>query len=251
MTPKAARVILATQPLPSGNPTPDQAAALETIRRSEELMADFEFQKQADLAGLAALGEMTVPPAIAEKIKELQTTAASSRGKTRFNPLDPATLSVTIGFILLVGLLTWHFLGRSGSFPEEALSVAAEGIRLQTDQFDVVEENAGALADWFLMKGFDRFQIPDEFSNYQAAGARIFKIENQPIAVLAVPENFMFFMVFDPVPFGISVAPEGSWRTIALDQKYAAAIREVDGMCFMVVAPGTRQSIKDLISQKR
>jgi len=251
MTPKAARIFLASQPPIPSEPTGQQASALDAIRKSDSLLAEYEHQIQIDQTAAAALSGITVPPETAATLQTLHLTAASSRGKARFNPLDPATLSVTIGFLLMVGLLTWHFLGRAGVFPEEALSIAEEGRRLRTDQFDVVEDAAGSLGDWFLMKGFDKFRIPEEFSKFQAVGARIFKIENQPVAVLAVPDNFMFFMVFDPAPFGISVEPQGSWRTIEFDNKFAAGIREIDGMCFMVVLPGNKQTVQDLISANR
>ena len=100
------------------------------------------------------------------------------------------------------------------------------------------------------MKGFERFSVPSQFAKYQTAGARIFKIEGQKVGVLAIPENFMFFMVFDPAPLGIEIYPEGSWRVAEFDYKYAAAIREQDGMCFMVVIRGTKADLENLIAAK-
>ena len=59
----------------------------------------------------------------------------------------------------------------------------------------------------------------------------------------------MFFLVFDPVPLGIEIHPEGSWRIAEFDYKFAAAIREEKGMCFMVVIKGTKKDLAQLIEK--
>ena len=246
MTPHAARIFLSSQP--------SDARSLEKViaalQKSPELLADYERQLQTDHIVGETISGLPIPPLCQEELAGIREHAAATKAKARFHPLDPAMLSVTVGFLLLVGLLTWHFLGRAGVFPEEALSIAVEGVKLRTDQFEIVAEEAGVLEDWFLMKGFERFRVPSQFAKFQTAGARIFKIEGQQVGVLAIPENFMFFMVFDPAPLGIEVQPEGSWRVTEFDYKYAAAIREQDGMCFMVVVRGTKADLEDLIAAK-
>jgi len=246
MTPHAARIFLSSQP--------SDARSLEKViaalQKSPELLADYERQLQTDHIVGETISGLPIPPVCQEELAGIREDASAAKAKARFHPLDPSMLSVTVGFLLLVGLLTWHFLGRAGVFPEEALSIAVEGVKLRTDQFEIVAEEAGLLEDWFLMKGFERFSVPSQFAKFQTAGARIFKIEGQQVGVLAIPENFMFFMVFDPAPLGIEIQPEGSWRVAEFDYKYAAAIREQDGMCFMVVIRGTKADLKDLIAAK-
>lgn len=246
MTPRAARIFLSSQPADAGS----LEKVLAAIQKSPDLLSDYERQLQTDQLVTETIGQLPIPPVCLEGLAGIRADAAAAKAKVRFHPLDPAMLSVIVGFLLLVGLLTWHFLGRSGVFPEEALSIAVEGVKLRTDQFEIVTEEAGVLEDWFLMKGFERFSVPSQFAKYQTAGARIFKIEGQQVGVLAIPENFMFFMVFDPAPLGIEIHPEGSWRVAEFDYKYAAAIREQDGMCFMVVIRGTKADLEDLIAAK-
>jgi len=246
MSPKSARQFLAIQfPEPQGSREVDRA--LDALGKAPVLQAEYEAQVALDKATGAALAAVEIPPAVLSDLDARAAGISTAHSNRRFNPRDPAMLAVGIGFLLLIALLAWHFLGRAGVFPEEALTIAAEGAKLRTDQFEVVEEKAGNLEDWFVLKGFDRFHVPAKFANFEAAGARIFKIENRPVAVLAIPENFMFFLVFDPAPLGIDIHPEGTWQFTEFDYKYAAAIREEKGMCFMVVIKGKAKDLVRLV----
>jgi len=248
MSPKSARQFLAIHP-PDPPDSRGMVRARDALAKSPVLLAEYGAQVALDKAVGSVLADVAIPSAVLGDIGARSAAISAVRSRRRFNPRDPAMLAVAIGFLLLVAVLVWHFLGRAGVFPEEALTIAAEGAKLREDQFEVVEDKAGALGDWFVLKGFDRFHVPTKFANYQVAGARIFKIENRPVAVLAVPENHMFFLVFDPAPLGLEIHPEGSWR-IAVDYKFAAAIREEKGLCFMVVViKGTKKDLSRLIEK--
>ena len=248
MSPKSARQFLAIQP-PDPPDSRGMARACGALAKSPGLLAEYGAQVAMDKAVGSVLVDVAIPPAILDDLDARAAAISAARSGRRFNPRDPAMLAVAIGFLLLVAVLAWHFLGGAGVFPEEALTIATEGAKLRAEQFEVVEDKAGALEDWFVLKGFDRFLVPEKFANYQVAGARIFKIENRPVAVLAVPENHMFFLVFDPVPFGLAIHPEGTWRLAEFDYKFAAAIREENGMCFMVVIKGPLKDLSRLIEK--
>ena len=248
MSPKSARQFLAIQ-LPEPTGSPEVSRARDVLAKSPALLEEYEAQVAVDKAVCSILAGMEIPPTVNSTLGEQAAAISTARSKRRFNPRDPAMVAVAIGFLLLVAVLAWHFLGRAGIFPEEALTIAAEGAKLRTEQFEVVEAKAGDLEDWFVLKGFDRFHVPEKFAGYQAAGARVFKIENHPVAVLAIPENFMFFLVFDPASLGIKIRPEGSWEFAEFDYKYAAALREDNGMCFMVVIKGTSKDLARLIKK--
>lgn len=249
MSPKSARQFLAILP-----PEPSDSAAItrarDALAKSPVLLAEYEVQVALDKAACSMLSGLDIPPAVVADLDAQAAAISASRSGRSFNPRDPAMLAVAIGFLLLVAVLAWHFFGRAGVFPEEALTIATEGAKLRTEQFEVVEDKAGDLGDWFVLKGFDRFHVPAKFANSQVAGARIFKIESRPVAVLAVPENHLFFLVFDPAPLGIEIRPEGSWRIAEFDYKFAAAIREEKGMCFMVVIKGSAKDLARLIEKR-
>ena len=92
------------------------------------------------------------------------------------------------------------------------------------------------MQDWFTLKGFDNFRVPREFAQFDVVGVRIFTVDNEPVAQVAVPENFMYFYCFSAQPLGIKVVPEGSWRITESDRS-VLAIREENGLCFLVCVP--------------
>ncbi len=141
MTPKAARQFLAILP-PDSPETRELERARGIVAKSPLLQAAYESQLTLDTAARSALVNLEIPEPLAGELSTLAVEATVQRSKRRFNPRDPAMISVTIGFLLLVAVLTWHFLGRVGVFPEEALTIAAEGVRLRNDQFEVVDEKA-------------------------------------------------------------------------------------------------------------
>jgi len=159
-----------------------------------------------------------------------------------------AAFAVGIGFLLLVALLVWIFLGRAGTFPNEALKIAATGAKAAPNEFDAVEEKVSELQDWFALKGFDNFQVPAEFGAFDVVGVRQFTVDNEPIAQALIPENVMYFYCFASQPFGISIAPEGSWRITEADRS-VFAIREEKGMCFLIAFRGSKQQMKELLQR--
>lgn len=248
MTPKAARHFLAIQHPDDIEHHRDCRRALAAVDRAPDLRADVDRQIGIDREWAARLHAVPLPEAIAERLHVLGRTAAARRKRFSFG--DPAILSALLGLFLLAGILTWHLMGRAGVFPEEALAVAIDGVKLRADQFEPVEESAGALEDWFLLKGFEKFRIPEGFDQYEVAGARLFKVDGQPVAALAVPENYMFFFIFDGRPAGVSLEPEGSWIFTEFDFRYAAALRQDQGVCFLVVIRGKKEELEKIVGQR-
>ena len=121
-------------------------------------------------------------------------TAKHGKGRTPVG--SHAAFAVGVSVLLLVALLVWIFLGRAGTFPNEALKIAATGAKAAPNQFDAVEEKASELQDWFALKGFDNFQVPAEFDGFDVVGVRRSTVVDQPIAQALVPENVMYFYCF-------------------------------------------------------
>lgn len=177
-----------------------------------------------------------------EQIEDAAKELSAQHDEGRLSVRNPATLAVGFGFLLLVAVLVWYFLGQAGVFPDEAIKIATEGMQASPEQFEPVEERAGALQDWFMLKGNDIFRVPMQFENFTVAGVRSFKVENELIAQAAVPENAMYFFSFASQPFGITVAPEKSWR-ITEAGRSVLAIREENGVCFMIGFRGAKSDM--------
>ena len=243
MTPAAARKILAMHLEDAVEAAPSSVQkALKALGGSPELLADYERQTVLDRRGRKILAEAEVPPDVEQALSE----AVASLPARRFQPKDPAILAAALGFLLLVALLVWNFLGRPAAFPPDAGEIAEMVIENGDESFDDVGEPAGEVEDWFVMKGFDGFKVPDHLAANLAETGGLLKIRNRDVAVVVVPGRDSRFVVFEAEPFGVDI-PEGEWRTVRIDDRFAAAVRQQDGMCFMIVRRGSLASVQDLL----
>jgi hypothetical protein len=216
--------------------------ALKVIAGSPESMADYEHQKALDKQAKKILSDAAVPAEVEQSL----TASVAALPARRFHPRDPAFLAAALAFLLLVALLIWNFLGRPAVFPPDAAEIAETVITAENEPFDQVGEPAGDIGDWFLMKGFDGFKVPEHLASHVAESGGIIKVQNQPVAVVVVPGRDARFVVFDANSFGIDL-PDGEWRSVRIDDRHAAAIRQQDGMCFMIVRRGSLASVEDLL----
>lgn len=214
------------------------ALALEKTRE--------QIQPATDAEGVAAVNAIELPHQAATDISDAAHTFSQPHEGSKMSIRNPATLAVALGFLLLIGVLTWHFLGQAGVFPDEAIKIATDGSAARPDQFDPVEEKAGQLQDWFMLKGFDNFRVPPGFENFDVIGVRLFTSENESIAQAAVAENTMFFYSFASQELGIDIRPEKSWR-VTQAGSIAIAIREEQGVAFMVAFRGSKEEMEKFL----
>jgi hypothetical protein len=243
MTPRAARNLLATH-LEDQNETspPLIQKALKALACSPELKAEYDQQASLDARGRRILGKVEIP----FEADEMLSSQVAALPVRRFNPYDPAIFAAVIGFLLLVLVLTWNFLGRPAAFPPDAVEIAERVLEIEDEPFEPIGEPAGEVEDWFVLKGFDGFKVPEHLATHLAETGGILKIENQPVAVVTIPQRNVRFVVFPAEPFGIDL-PEYEWRTAPIDERHAAAIREEGGMCFMILRRGSLASVQDLV----
>jgi hypothetical protein len=244
----ARQVLLCRRPTGEDDADPSMKRAMAAAAKNSSLAAEFENQTAFDRACAEELDAISLDADSLEQVGQAARALAAKRGGWRTQVAKHAAFAVGIGFLLLIVLLVWMALGRAGTFPEEAVKIAAAGAKATPNQFDPVEEKAGSLQDWFALKGFDHFWIPPEFAAFDIVGVRIFTVENEPVAQVAVPERTMYFYCFSSQPFGLSVVPEGSWRITESDRS-VLAIREEKGVCFLVAFRGSKQDMKSLLEK--
>lgn len=164
---------------------------------------------------------------------------------------SPAMIAVGVAFLFLIAVLVWHFLGRAGAFPDEAVKIALTGMKGGPELFLAVEEKTGNLPDWFVLKGFDHFKVPPGLESFPAVGVRIFKVENHPVAMAAVPGSHrMFFFSFESAPFDISVVPEKKWL-ITESEGHVLAIRQDGEICFLIAFRGKKPEMERLLAETK
>ena len=235
------------------------AVALHTLKAMAE--SDIQRVLEVDGKALAKLREdHPVDSATAEALRDIDPNEAESKqiaqaahdlhvkgSRSAFS--NPAAIAIGVGFLLLIAILVWNMLGRAGTFPDEAVKIATTGGKASPDQFQPLENKVGDLDDWLLLKGFDNFRVPPGLEDFTAAGVRIFKLENEPVAQVAiVSENQMYFYSFASIPLGISVVPENTWRVTEADN-WVLAIREEKGSCFLIAFRGKKADMKALLEK--
>ena len=247
MNPRSARRILSTYLEDThADPSPAVQKALKAIGESPELNEDFKKQIAIDKQVQAVFEKVTVP----DDAMQILASKIDTIPARRFNPRDPAMISVMIGFLLLIAVLTWNFLGRPAAFPADAIGIAEEILKSDDQPFEAVGQPAGSLEDWFVLKGFDGFKVPARLAKYQVSEAAIVKIDNQPVAIATVPDQNAQFVAFSSTPAGIEITPYGTWRMTQLDLEYSIAIRQEKGMCFMVIRRGRQDDLTFLLKQE-
>jgi hypothetical protein len=249
MNSKTARqILLCRRPTGQDDSDPLMKRALVMAAKDKSLGAELESQTAFDRACADDIEAIRLDADSIAQIDEGARAFTAKHGKGRTQVGNHAAFAVGVGFLLLIALLVWMFLGRAGTFPNEALKIAAAGSKATPNQFDAVEEKAGALQDWFALKGFDNFQLPAEFADFDVVGVRLFTVDNEPVAQVLVPENVMYFYCFASQPFGINIVPEKSWRITEADRS-VLAIRGEKGMCFLIAFRGSKEDMKSLLER--
>jgi hypothetical protein len=249
MNAKSARnVLLCRRPTGEDDSDPLVKRALDFAAKDASFAAELEEQTNFDRDRATEMRSIPIPADARSQIVEAARSFLTLHAAERTPLGRHAALAVGVGVLLLICLLVWIFLGRAGTFPDEAVKIAAAGAKAGPEQFDPVEEKADGLQDWFALKGFEAFRLPPEFARFDAVGVRIFTVENEPVAQVAIPEHAMYFYCFSSQPFGITVVPEGSWRITESD-RLALAIREEKGLCFLIAFRGSKRDMKNLLER--
>lgn len=245
--PKARRLLICYIADPNVTPSPAVQKALKVAADSDILSSEYQAQVEIDKRVHASIKGLRIP----EDVLSSLGNRVASIPPRRFNPRDPAMVAVLIGFLLLVTVLTWNFLGRPAAFPSDAIEIAEEVLTFDERPFEAVNLPAGSLEDWFVLKGFDGFDVPTPLEKYNAEDAAILKIDTQSVAAITVPEQNSQFISFNAHPHEITIFPEGSWRYLQLDTENALALRRDADMCFMVIRRGSLAELKRFLEKDK
>jgi len=247
MRPVDARRILACHvDDPNGDVPPLMQSALKALAKSPELLADYEKQSLVDASLHLAFKDIEVPEAalcgFASQVEAIP--------KRHFNPRDPAIISVIIGFVLLIFVLAWDFLGRPAAFPPDGLEIAESILNSDSSAFQEVAVPSEELEDWFVLKGFDGFKTPSVLPAGKVDSAAILEFEKQPLAVVGLPSLKAQLAVFSATPWNI-VIPDGEWRTALVEPEYAVALSREKDMCFLILYEGSEEGLRAILKGGR
>lgn len=233
--------------------SPDRVtgAALKVVAKSQEVSDALKNQMLIDAIAAKKI-LVPVPEDLLDSMQELGDKLSEPVARSSATVRNPAFLVVALAFIAMVGLVVWITLSQLDRFPgmDEAILLAEAGDASQPSQFEALDATAGSLSDWFVMQGFDGFQVPAAFANQSVVGVRVFDFEGVGVAMAVVPENRSFFYVFPSQPLGVAPGESGSWRMIEYGPESARrvmGVSQIGDFCFMVTFEGNRDQMNRFI----
>jgi hypothetical protein len=117
-----------------------------------------------------------------------------------------------------------------------------------------VKTDAGALGDFFFMKHrLVHYDVPPEFAELKTLGCRVFEDEEgQTVAQVWVVEKKMQFFLFpaERDPKTGKAREFSGWRSIE-QERWAGAVKEQNGVCFMAAIRGSPKDLVPYISKPK
>jgi len=156
--------------------------------------------------------------------------------------------------IAIVGV--FQLVDRLNRFPGEptALRLLTTASSNKSVMLDPVKTDAGALGDFFFMKHrLAHYDVPPEFADLKTLGCRVFDDEEgQRVAQVWVVEKKMQFFLFpaERDPRTGVVKHFNGWRYVDQD-RWTGAVKEENGVCFMVALRGSENDLAPYVSKKK
>ncbi len=236
-----------------GTEDPRIAKAVRAAEKDPVLQAGLARQRALDERQLAALEQISVPPAVLGRLAAAEAPRVrhiSGKGAL----LQPVVLSILIGaaVLLVLGGLTWWNHEHSFTGKEAAMRIVEVNDATTPLDMEVKSGLAGSLNDWFFEKGFEDYYLPPGFENYHTVGARVFrdKETDAPVAQVAIEENNMIFFSFKADDLGVALPASDQWHVFT-DGDWVAALTQHEDYCFMATFRGTSDQMEDLLKDKK
>jgi len=234
-----------------GTDDPRIAKAVKAAEKDPALQGELARQRALDERQLNAVEQVMLPPALLAKLEAAHAEGARKMsGKAVL--LQPVGLAIVIGAAVLLGWGGVSLWNRAHSFPgkDSVMRMVEVNDEMTGMEMEPKKEAAGALNDWFFDKyGFEDYFLPAGFENYQTAGARLFKQDDEPVAQVAIPDHNMVFFSFKAEDFGLNL-PSDEWH-IFTDCQWVAAVQQHDEESFMVTFRGSQQEMEDFLKGKK
>ena len=232
-------------------------SALESARTIPEAAASLTAQQQFDQALAGLVQDMKIPREAAEWF----VNADLIRGRKRSwktTARHPAILATVLAVLVLTGSGIFFFFERLHEFPgsETAQRLLAFANTTRQYQFDSLNTDAINLGDYFFMKSqLEHYDIPMQFADFRARGARVFDDEDgkRVAQVVLAEKGVQFFLYPAEASEGrASSKPHGRpiWRYVE-GEGWAGAVQERDGICFMIAMHGNEEELRTYLGDRK
>jgi len=249
------RTLLKCAPI-SDKPTIDRAMRTAVLRaRKSKSAPAFELQQTFDAALAALVRTIPIGPEIAEWFAN-ETLISGGRRRWKRILFNPAVLSIALALAVIAGIFGYRLRENLHDFPgavaaRKMLSVATS---TRAVLLDPVQSDAGALSDLFFMKyRLEHYDVAPEFADFRSVGVRVFDDdEAHRVAQIWLAEKRMQLFLFraEKDPKGHTVPDFSEWRFVE-QEGWTGAVRQQNGVCFMVAMRGTEKDLAPYVAKSK
>jgi hypothetical protein len=222
---------------------PQRASALSAQRAFDEAVANF-------------VRATPISPEIAQWFanETLMTPAKRDWKKTARHP---AILAIGLAVAVMATIFVITFMERLQDFPgaETARKLLLVASATRRSQLEALNTDAINLGDYFFMKyQMEHFDIPMEFADFRATGARVFDDDDgHRVAQVGLAESRMQFFLFAAEPKADGTRPAtitSDWRYVE-NEGWSGAVKEINGVYFMMAMRGNKEDIVPYLAQRK
>jgi len=228
--------------------------ALRTAVHHAKKNEAFAIQQKFDNAAATLVQAIAIPKEITEWVPT-ETFIAPPRRSWKRYAQHPAFLATGIAVLVIAIVGIFQLIDRLNRFPgqttaQRLLTTASSN---KSMMLDPVKTDAGALGDFLFMKHrLVHYDVPAEFADLKTLGCRVFDDEEgQRVVQIWVVEKKMQFFLFPAerdVKTGAAKHFNG-WRYVDQD-RWAGAVKEDSGVCFMAALRGSDKDLAPYVSKK-
>lgn len=218
--------------------------ALRYAEGHDTLRGKLEEQGTFDGQIVRAIHSLRPPENLRKKLREV--SAASGVTSPRRSPnLCAATFAAVIGVLVILGFAVWTVMEKMERFPgrESVERMLSATNKMSGVELEPMMTTSGNLGDWFYMRGFDGYTLPPEIGALPVVGSRVLRIEEHPVAQLAVDRQNAILYVFRAGDFGVQLPEAGTWR-VFVHADWTAGIRRDGGLCYMVAMRSSKEDMQ-------
>src|SRR5437868_4556696 len=215
----------------------------------------FAHQRGFDQAVATLVQAIPIPTQVTEWLSK-GTFVAAPRRTWRQMLFNPVVLAIGIAVGVIAGIFVFKLLERLNEFPGEPTAKRLLNVASSTKpvMLDPVKTDAGALGDFFFMKHrLPHYDVPPEFADLRTLGCRVFDDEEgQRIAQVWLVEKKLQFFLFpaERDPKTGKAREFSGWRHID-QERWAAVVKEQNGVCFMAALRGSDKDLAPYVSKKK
>jgi hypothetical protein len=252
------RALIECAPINDAPPS-DRAmrSALESARTIPEAAASLTAQQQFDQALAGLVQDIKIPREAAEWFVNADLIRGTKRS-WKTTARHPAILATVLAVLVLTGSGIFFFFERLHEFPgsETAQRLLAFANTTRQYQFDSLNTDAINLGDYFFMKSqLEHYDIPMQFADFRARGARVFDDEDgKRVAQVVLAEKGVQFFLY---PAEVSAGRASSkshgrpiWRYVE-GEGWSGAVHERDGICFMIAMHGNEEELRTYLGDRK